>query len=92
MEKHERNSDGREEELGHSIRFLTPEIAIVHLRWEMRGDPGQPGHEVEGGIRQGIFTPVAVKREEGWRLAASQNTDIKPIPDFLHTVVATTAA
>jgi len=70
-------------DLGHSIRCLAPEIAVVHVRWEMRGDLGQPGHEVAGGVRRGIFTHTVRRTDEGWRLASSQNTDIQPIPDFL---------
>jgi uncharacterized protein (TIGR02246 family) len=69
--------------LEYSVRFLGPEIAIVHLPWEMHGDKGQPGHEVPGGIRRGIFTHVICRGAEGWRLTASQNTDVAPIPDFL---------
>jgi len=74
------------QDLGHNIRFLTPEIAVVHVRWEMRGDAGQPGHEVQGGTRRGIFTHTAQRTQEGWRLVASQNTDVQPIPDFLKAV------
>jgi uncharacterized protein (TIGR02246 family) len=70
-------------DLGHTIRFLTPEVAVVHVRWEMRGDLGQAGHEAQGGIRRGIFTHTARRADQGWRIAASQNTDISPIPDFL---------
>ena len=78
-----------------SFRVLVPGVAVVHVRWEMHGDQGQPGHEVREAIRRGVFTHVAVCTPEGWRLAASQNTDIQPIPDFLHadsTAVSTTAA
>ena len=70
-------------DLGHSVRFLSDRIAIVHLPWEMSGDRGQPGHEAPGGIRRGIFTHVICRGPEGWRITASQNTDVVPIPDFL---------
>lgn len=71
-------------DLGHDVRFLTPEVAVVHVRWEMRGDAGQPGHEVHEGVRRGILTHIAQRTPEGWRLVASQNTDVQPIPDFLN--------
>jgi len=29
---------------GHSIRFQSPDLAIIHMRWHMDGDPGMPGH------------------------------------------------
>ncbi len=66
-----------------TVRFLTPDIAVAHLTWEMTGDPGMPGHPVPGGNRGGIFTHVIQITKDGWRFVASQNTDILPIPDFL---------
>lgn len=71
--------------LRRTARFLAPEIAAVNVWWEMHGDPGFPGHPVENGTRRGIFTHVMVRTPEGWRFAASQNTDSLPIPDPLHT-------
>ena len=71
------------QDLGHSIRFLPPDVAVVHVRWEMRGDAGQPGHEVREGVRRGIMTHIVQRTGEGWQLVSSQNTDIQPIPDFL---------
>lgn len=79
-------------ELGHTIRFLTPEIAVVQVRWEMHGDPGQTGHPVENGTRRGIFTHTMRRAPEGWRLAASQNTDVVPVPDFLEAANPRAAA
>jgi len=58
------------EELGHDIRFLTPGIAIVPVRWNMRGDLGQPGHEVQSGLRQGNLYPA--NGEARGRLAAGR--------------------
>lgn len=81
--------------LGSTVRVIAPDVVVVHVRWEMHGDQGQPGQEVHDGVRRGIFTHVAVRTPDGWRLAASQNTDIQPIPDFLRkhpTATSTTAA
>jgi uncharacterized protein (TIGR02246 family) len=57
-------------------KFLTPEIAIVHMTWTLvghrnpDGTPGQP--------RKGIFTEVLQKRDGKWLIAAAQNTDSRP--------------
>ena len=67
--------------IGHSIRFLSPDLAIIHMRWHMDGDPGMPGHPSDDGIRRGIFTHVAQKNARGrWRFVASQNTDVVSLP------------
>jgi len=66
-----------------SVKLLSPEIALAHVTWEMTGDPGMPSHPTKDGKRQGIFTHVLQRMSEGWRFAASQNTDIVPIPDPL---------
>lgn len=65
------------------VRFLTSEVAIAHVEWEMNGDPGMPGFPTLDGRRRGVFTHVVQLTPEGWRFVASQNTDILPIPDPL---------
>ena len=64
------------------VRFLTPEIAVVHVRWSLighkipNGNPGQP--------RKGIDTQVLQKRAGKWVIIAFQNTDSvpeRPFPD-----------
>jgi uncharacterized protein (TIGR02246 family) len=68
-------------DLGHSIRFLSPDLAIIHMHWHMDGDPGMPGHPSDDGVRRGIFTHVAQRTSQGgWRFVASQNTDIVSVP------------
>ena len=69
--------------LGHSERFLSPDLALVFQEWEMTGDPGQPEYPVKDGTRRGVFTHVAQRTGEGWLLLASQNTDRLPVPDPL---------
>jgi uncharacterized protein (TIGR02246 family) len=71
--------------LNHSQRFLTPDLTIVFQEWEMTGDPGQPEHPVKDGTRRGVFTHVAQRTPQGWRLLASQNTDRLPIADPLRS-------
>ena len=67
----------------HTVKLLTPELALAHLWWEMNGDPGMPGHPSENGRRHGIFTHVMRLTPQGWRFIASQNTDVLPIADPL---------
>jgi uncharacterized protein (TIGR02246 family) len=74
---------------GHSIRFLAPEIAIVNVRWEMEGHAAGPEQRE---VRRGVFTHTIMRSDEGWRLVASQNTEIQPVPDFLKTSAPGAAA
>ena len=69
--------------LEHSVRYLTPDIAVLRMKWRMDGDPGVPGHPSQNGTRFGILTNVARRTPQGWRFVATQNTDIQPIEDFL---------
>ena len=62
------------------IRFLTPQIAVVHVRWSMvghrnpDGTPGQP--------RKGIQTYILQEREGKWLISAFNNTDSVPEVSF----------
>jgi hypothetical protein len=58
-----------------SVRFLTPEVAVIHTvgGTVMRGKSG-PSPE-----RDSIQTLVATKDGKEWRLAAFQNTRIRPM-------------
>jgi uncharacterized protein (TIGR02246 family) len=63
------------------IRFPTPEIALVHVRWLLvgaknpkDGTPGQP--------RKGIETQVVQKQAGKWLIAAFHNTDSVPEAPF----------
>jgi uncharacterized protein (TIGR02246 family) len=73
----------RESTLTHNevhIKFLTPQIAVVHVRWSMvghkspDGTPGQP--------RKGIDTQVLQKQAGKWLIAAFHNTDSVPEVPF----------
>ena len=62
------------------IRFLTSQIAVVHVRWSMAGHrnpdgtPGQP--------RKGIQTHILREQEGKWLIAAFNNTDSVPEVSF----------
>ena len=63
-----------------TIRFLSPDVAVLHDTWELTGDPGAEGWEIHED-RRGVLIHVIQNGPEGWRIAASQNTDIIDIPD-----------
>jgi hypothetical protein len=76
-------------DLGHSVRFLSPAVAVVHMRWEMQNDSGMPGLPTENGVRRSIFTNVAQRTREGWRFVASQNTDAVAMPTEMRNLPRT---
>jgi uncharacterized protein (TIGR02246 family) len=57
-------------------RQITPEVAVVHVRWHMGGQLDRDGHAL--GDRTGIMVFVTQKTDTGWRVLAAQNTDIAP--------------
>ncbi len=61
------------------IRFVKPDVAIVHVNWGITGDRNADGTP-RGKPRDGIFTQVMVKQNGQWRIAASQNTNIEAVP------------
>jgi uncharacterized protein (TIGR02246 family) len=68
---------------GTQIRFLSPEVAIVHVNWTITGDRNADGTP-RPNSRDGIFTQTMVKRDGQWLITASQNTNIQPVPSQLH--------
>lgn len=57
-----------------AVKFLRPDLATVHVLWELVGQL-----EPDGGIgkpRHGILLLVCAKREGLWLIHAAQNTDI----------------
>jgi uncharacterized protein (TIGR02246 family) len=61
------------------VRFLRPEVAIAHLRWELTGDTGLEGKVLPA--REGVLTFVVTKAGSKWLIAGGHNTDIVPIPN-----------
>src|ERR1700720_4291573 len=53
------------------IRFLTPDVAVAHVRWTMTGARTPAGIPVP---QQGIQTHVLQKKGDQWLIAAFQNT------------------
>ena len=57
-----------------SIRLLAPDVALIHTR----GAVLLAGQKVSAKSRLSVQTLVAVKRPEGWRFVAFQNTRYRP--------------
>ena len=57
--------------------LLSPTIAIVHVKWGMRGDRNNDGTERKP--REGLFTWVTIKDSDGWRIRASHNSNLGTI-------------
>jgi uncharacterized protein (TIGR02246 family) len=64
------------EPLQVAVRFLRPDIAIVHWSWTATGDRNPDGSARKR--RYGMMTMVAEKREGSWLVVASQNDDSFP--------------
>lgn len=61
------------------VRFLTPHVAVAHVRWSMVGAKTPPGIPEP---RQGIQTQVLQKLAGKWLIAAFQNTNGIPEVPF----------
>jgi len=53
------------------VRFLAPDVAMMHSRFQIYGD-------IEESVRTGIGTRVVKKLDGRWRTVAVQNTDVRP--------------
>ena len=60
---------------GTAIKFLTPDIAVAHVRWGMRGDKDRDGTTRQP--RTGVMMQVLMKRDGKWAVVAAQNTNIR---------------
>jgi uncharacterized protein (TIGR02246 family) len=59
-----------------AVRFLRPDIAIVHWSWTGTGDKNPDGSARKR--RYGMMTMVAEKRKDRWLVVASQNDNAVP--------------
>jgi uncharacterized protein (TIGR02246 family) len=62
--------------LQSEVRFLRPDIAIVHWSWNIAGDRNADGTARKP--RYGMMTTVVEKRNDGWLVVASQNDNADP--------------
>jgi uncharacterized protein (TIGR02246 family) len=56
------------------VRFLAPEIARTHVKWEISGDTNRDG--TARPPRQGIFTQILTKKDGRWLITVWHNTNI----------------
>jgi uncharacterized protein (TIGR02246 family) len=74
--------------LAHEIRLIGNDLAIVHLEWTIKGD-----RDSDGAVRRprhGLFTWVVWRTQNGWRITAAQNVDLRP--EVAHRLTAGVAA
>ena len=69
------------------MRFLRPEMAVVHWSWKIEGD-----RNMDGTLRQepryGMMTMVAEKRNGTWLVVVAQNTNaVLGIPPELQDIL-----
>ncbi len=57
------------------IRFLKPDVAIVHVTGQRRSLSGAPAKDDQGAI----ITLVMTKERENWEIAAFQNTEMQSL-------------
>ena len=63
--------------LATTVKFLTPEIAVVHSTWRISGDRRADGSLLPQ-PREGVMTRVVVKRNGTWGVVAAHNTNSVP--------------
>jgi uncharacterized protein (TIGR02246 family) len=65
-----------------AVRFLHPDIAVVHWSWKIEGDRNPDGTARRP--RYGMMTMVAEKRKGTWLVAVAQNDNSFPgiAPEF----------
>ena len=61
------------------VRFLHPNLALLHWSWEVQGDRNEDNSTRKP--RMGIFTMVVEKRSGAWLVVAAQNTNWLPGPN-----------
>jgi len=62
------------------IRFIRPDVAIVHATWSMTGERGINDRPIAD--RTGLITMVMAQEGDGWKIAAFQNTDILQVAEL----------
>jgi uncharacterized protein (TIGR02246 family) len=63
-----------------AVRLLRPDVAVVHIRWELTGDTGIDGVTLP--MRQGVMSLVTVIAGRKWQIASAQNTNVIPLPNL----------
>jgi uncharacterized protein (TIGR02246 family) len=61
------------------VKFLSPSMAVAHVRWTMVGAKVAPNMPEP---REGIQLQVLTKQAGGWLIASCQNTNSIPVTPF----------
>ena len=82
-----RFKDSTNTSLQTTVRFLRPDMAVVHWSWKIEG-----GRNMDGTLRQepryGMMTMVAEKRNGTWLVVVAQNTSaVLGIPPELQDIL-----
>jgi uncharacterized protein (TIGR02246 family) len=59
------------------VSVIRPDVAVVHVKWGMRGDRNNDGSVREP--REGIFTWLTVREGDTWKIRASHNSNKQAI-------------
>jgi uncharacterized protein (TIGR02246 family) len=62
-----------------SVRFLRPDLAVLHWSWRIEGD--RNFDQTLRKPRFGLFTMIAAKTGQEWLVAVAQNTNRIPPPN-----------
>ena len=68
-----RFKDSTNRPLESAVRFLRPDLAVVHWSWTIQGDKNPDGSPREP--RFGLMTMIAEKRQGTWLVVVAQNTN-----------------
>jgi uncharacterized protein (TIGR02246 family) len=68
-----RFKDSKFEPVHTTVRFLRPDLAVIHWSWKMTGDKNFDG--TERSPRFGMMTILAEKRAGTWQIEVAQNTN-----------------
>ncbi|HJS88791.1 MAG TPA: SgcJ/EcaC family oxidoreductase [Steroidobacteraceae bacterium] len=70
-----------------AVRKLSPDIAVAHVRWTMKGALAPAGGAAPP--QQGIQLQILVRTRNGWRISSFQNTNSIPERPFPRARAAT---
>lgn len=59
------------------VALVRPDVAVVHVNWGLRGDTDNDG--TPRPPREGLFTWVTVREDDGWKIRASHNSNKTPV-------------
>jgi uncharacterized protein (TIGR02246 family) len=67
-----------------AVRFIRPDLALVHWSWRVQGDKNADGSPRPP--RFGLMTMFAERRKGIWLVVAAQNTNSLPVPPELQDI------